>query len=412
MNDDAPRRLARMRAVAGGLLLAMLALFLLAGGLQARWEAFAYVRAFAEAAMVGALADWFAVAALFRRPLGLPIPHTAVIPRNKERIGDSLGRFVAEHFLPPEVIRARLADVDLAARAAGWLADPDQAARLAVQITALLPALLAALDTPRLRAWVREQLTDRLQAVDLAPLAADLLAELTADDRHQVLLDHALGEIAGLIAEKEELLRQKIRDHTGWLWQKLSVDERAFNGIMKAVEELLREVDADPGHELRRRFDLGVRNFIGRLRESPAYRERGAALQREILANPALHAHLEGLWADWRGRLLADLASPSPACAGHLQALCVHLGRSLAADGALRAAANDGLRELLAELAESQRQTLAQLIPETMRTWDAETLSRRLELQVGRDLQFIRINGTLVGGLVGLAIYSLSRLFA
>lgn len=401
-----------MRATATALLAVMFGVFLAARSLQAEWAGFAYLRAFAEAAMVGALADWFAVTALFRRPLGLPIPHTAVIPRNRERIGDSFGRFVEEHFLPPEVIRARLAGIDLAALGAVWLNDPARADALSRQLCTLLPALLEGLDERRLAGALRDRLTRELQSFDFAPLAADLLAELTAGRRHQILLDRALSEIAELIAEKEDVLRARIRDHTGWLWQKLAVDERAFNGVMNAIEELLSEVEANPGHELRQRFDTGVRNFIARLRESPAHGERSIALVRELLASPAIYVRLERLCGDWRDELLADLASPEPAARRHLRSLLVSLGDRLAADADLRATVNAWLRELIAEAAGAHRHTLAQLIPETMRTWDGDMMARRLEQQVGRDLQFIRINGTLVGGLVGLAIYSLDRLFA
>lgn len=409
-NPDRRQEFARMRAAATGLLAGMLLLFLAAGLLQSRHPWLAYVRAFAEAAMVGALADWFAVTALFRRPLGLPIPHTAVIPKNKDRIGESLGKFVEDHFLPPEVVRARLAEVDFGELAGRWLADQAHAASLAAQVTRLLPDFLRTLDDDQVRHSVSKQLAGRLEALEVASLLADILDALTADNRHQRLLDAALVHINALIAEKEPFIRQKIRDSTGWLWKKLSVDQRAFDGVMSAVEALMREVGEDAGHELRQRFDRAIGNFIRNLRESPDTRQRAEALKREIIGNATFQRGLEALWEDLRLYLLADTEAPESELRQHLKTATVRLGEALLANPDLRADLNPWLRETIAGLIESRRQEVARLIPDTVRTWDADTMTARLELQVGKDLQFIRINGTLVGGLVGLAIYSVSRL--
>ncbi|HZX32297.1 MAG TPA: DUF445 domain-containing protein [Rhodocyclaceae bacterium] len=408
-SDNRRREFVRLRAMATGLLVAMAVLFLTAGHFREAFPWLGYVRAFAEAAMVGALADWFAVTALFRHPLGLPIPHTAVIPKNKDRIGESLGKFVEEHFLPPEVVRARLAEVDFGDMAGRWLSDPAHAASLADQITQLLPGLLHSLDDDPVRTFIRDKLKERLDAVELAPLSADILDVLTADNRHQHLLDAALVHINGLVAEKEPYIRQKVRDSTGWLWKKLSVDRKAFDGIMGAVEDLMREVGEDAGHELRQRFDHALREFTGKLRESPEYRARAEAIKREILESPGFQASLEGVWEDLRLRLLADVQAPDSEIRRHIQTGVEKLGAALIADPALRESLNPWLRDTVAGLVESRREEMARLIPDTVRTWDADTMSERLELQVGKDLQFIRINGTLVGGLVGLAIYAVSK---
>ncbi|MBS1190478.1 MAG: hypothetical protein H6R10_2270 [Rhodocyclaceae bacterium] len=401
--------LRRSRAIATGLLAAMAALFLAAGHFQPAYPWLAYLRAFTEAAMVGALADWFAVTALFRHPLGLPIPHTAVIPRNKERIGDSLGKFVEEHFLPAEVIRARLAGIDFGELIARWLADPAHADILATQAIRLLPAFLRSLDDDRVRAFLRDKITERLAAAEVAPLTGDILVALTAGNRHQQLLDAGLRHLVAIIAEKEALIRQRIRDSTGWLWKRLNLDERAFNGIMTALEDLVQEVEEDAGHELRQRFDRTVQDFARNLKESPDTRRRAEAIKKEILGNPACQRALEDLWEDLRRHLLADAEGPSSEIREHLQAAIRHLGETLLADPSLRDDLDSWLREAIAGLLESRRREVARLIPDTMRTWDADTMTERLELQVGKDLQFIRINGTLVGGLVGLGIYALSR---
>jgi uncharacterized membrane-anchored protein YjiN (DUF445 family) len=408
--DSRRKEFFRMRALATGLLAGMFLLFLAAALLQAEYPWLGYVRAFAEAAMVGALADWFAVTALFRHPLGIPIPHTAVIPRNKERIGESLGTFVGEHFLPPDVVRAQLARVDLGELIGRWLADPDRAASLSNEAARLLPGLFEALDDERVRGFVRGKLSGRLEAVDLAPLAGDILAALAADRRHQRLLDAVLVQIAVLIMEKEPFIREKIRDSTGWLWKKLSVDQRAFNGIMRAIGQLLHDMGENAEHELRQRFDQVVEDFIRKLKESADYQERAEALKRQLLANPDFQYRLEELWEDLRLRLLADVKAPESEIRRLLQTAVVQLGEALLTQPSLREGLNPWLRDSLADLVESRRQEVARLIPDTMRTWDADTMAERLELQVGSDLQFIRINGTLVGGLVGLGIYTAAKL--
>lgn len=410
MSSDQRRELKKARGIATGLLVGMSGLFLLSSWLQPAYPGFGYVRAFAEAAMVGALADWFAVAALFRHPLGIPIPHTAVVPRNKDRIGESLGRFVEQNFLPPEIIRTRLAAVDFAGLLAGWLADPANAARLSEQLTAMLPNLLHGLDDERVRRFVRNEISARLEDIEIAPLAGEILDLLAAGNRHQLVLDEALRQSTAFIAEKEPFIRQKIRESTGWLWQKLSVDERAFNGIMDAIEAVVREVEDDADHELRQRFDRIVRDFARQLKESPGFREPAEALKREVVHNPAFQAYLGGIWDGEQARLLADIARPDSEIRQRLQAGVLHVGETLLDNPALHDKLNAWLREAIADLVEARRHEVARLIPDTVRTWDAETMAQRLELQVGRDLQFIRINGTLVGGLVGLLIYTASRL--
>lgn len=412
MSSDQRRELKKSRTIATGLLVGMTGLFLLASWLLPTYPGLAYVRAFAEAAMIGALADWFAVTALFRHPLGLPIPHTAVVPRNKDRIGESLGRFVEQNFLPPEVIRSRLAAVDFAGLLAGWLADPANAARVSAQLTAMLPDLLRGLDDEQIGRFVRDELSARLEDVDIAPLAGKVLDALMAGNRHQQMLEEALRQSTAFIAEKEPFIRQKIRDNTGWLWQKLSVDERAFNAIMDAIEAVVRNVEEDADHELRQRFDCIVRDFARDLRESPKYHEPAEAIKRDLIRNPAFQAYLAGMWDGERERLLADIAKPDSETRCHLQAAVLHAGETLIGNPALHDKLNAWLRQAIAELLEARRHEVARLIPDTVRTWDAETMAQRLELQVGRDLQFIRINGTLVGGLVGLAIFTASRLAA
>ncbi|MES2356501.1 MAG: DUF445 family protein [Pseudomonadota bacterium] len=399
------RELARTRMLATGLLLVMVVIFLIATSFQANYPWLGYLRAFTEAAMIGGIADWFAVTALFRRPLGLPIPHTAVIPRNKDRIGESLGNFVETHFFPKEVIEAKLANIDFAGLLANWLVDPKNATVISERIAGLLPHFLRALGDEEMRKLLRDQITTHIDEIDIAPLSGTILTALTVNNQHQALLDEAVKQSVALLIKKEPQIRERIRDATHWIWQKLSLDEKAFNVIMKAVQDVLHDLEKDPNHELRQQFDQAVQNFIRNLKDSPEYRDRAETIKREIVHNPLLQDYFSGIWDDIKRRMLLDIDAPDSEIKTRLQLVVIQFGETLISNTAFQDQFNGWLRKLIGDVIESRRHEIAQLIPETVHTWNAQTMSQRLELQVGKDLQFIRINGTFVGGLIGLLIY-------
>ena len=399
------KELARTRILATGLLLLMAIIFLVATAFQNKYEWLGYLRAFTEAALVGGLADWFAVTALFRRPLGLPIPHTAVIPRNKDRIGESLGNFVETHFFPAEVINAKLADIDFSSLLATWVVDSKNATAVSERIAILIPHFMHALDNEEMRKFFRDQITARADKIDIAPLLGTILAALTINNQHQTLLDEAVKESVALLTKKEPQIRERIRDATHWIWQKLSLDEKAFNIIMKAVHDVLQDLENDPNHELRQQFDEVVQNFIRNLKDSPEYRGRAETIKREVIRSPLLQEYFSGIWDDIKMRVLSDIDTPNSEIKARLQLTVIQFGKTLISNPAFRDQFNLWLRTLIRDLIESRKHEIARLIPDTVRTWDAKTMSQRLELQVGKDLQFIRINGTLVGGLIGLFIY-------
>lgn len=411
---DAPsvQRLRAMQRLALGLLLLAAALYVLTRVLESRHPGLGYLRAFCEAAMVGGLADWFAVTALFRRPLGLPIPHTAIVPANKDRIGDALGRFVEHNFLTADVVGAKLAEVDFAGRLAHWLAEPAHSAPLAGRLSQLLPALLDALEEAPARRFLQENAAALVRRVDLGPLLADLIEALATQGRHQGLLDELLRQAQRLLQEAEPGIRERVRAKTAWLWQRVGLDARVSDRMIEAVEEALQAVADDPDHPWRQRFTELAGDYAQALRHAPDYRERANALKAALLEHPLFTRYVGELWSALRHRVREDAERPDSALRGHLETGLVRLGQALEQDPAVRQALNAWARHSLTSLALARRHEVAQLIGQTVRGWDAGTVSEKLERAVGRDLQYIRINGTLIGGLVGLVLHALSHVLA
>jgi uncharacterized membrane-anchored protein YjiN (DUF445 family) len=395
---------------ANALLLAALLLYLVALYLAARHPLFGYLRAFAEAAMVGALADWFAVSALFRRPLGLPIPHTAVIPRNKDRIGAALGGFVERNFLAPDTLRAQLAQADFAAMFARWLERPKHRALIADYLAEQLPSVLDTVKDEDVRRLLANSVSERIRKLELAPLAAEMLSLLTAENRHQQLIDEMLLQAAALLKESEPTIRDRVRTRTGWLWRQLAVDSRITTHIMGAAEDALTELANDAQHPLRLRFDATVREFIDSLKTAPEYREKVETLKEQLLQHPALRDYLDGLWPDVRQALEEDAARPGSLMRRQLRKSLAMVAGVLLSDPALRARLNNWALNVVMELAESRRHEVSRLIASTVAQWDPSTMAAKIEHEVGDDLQYIRINGTLIGGLAGLLIYAVSHL--
>lgn len=402
--------LQRMRRLATGLLLAMVAVFIAARIAEVSVPWFGYIRAFAEAAMVGALADWFAVTALFRHPLGLPIPHTAIIPRNKDRLGASLGTFVQSNFLSPEILSDKIASWNIAGRVSEWLADPDNSSMVADKIVGAIPDVLTALNDDDVNHFIEVNITSRLRAVEVAPLAGNILQTLTANNKHQALFDAALRLAAGLLERNRELIRHKIREESPWYVPGF-VDTKIYEKIISRAEQTLADVNADPEHELRRQFHRATHEFIENLRTSVEYRERGEQLKEDLLNHPIVQQYFSRVWSDVKNKLLSDVARPDSAIREHIRRAVAGFGESLSRDEAMRDKINGWIRDAAISVLSTRRTEIAALISDTVRRWDAETVTRKMELQVGKDLQYIRINGTIVGGLVGLLIYTLSEIF-
>ncbi len=405
----------RMKLVAGLLLLFAALLYVVATGLQAVHPAWGYVASFAEAAMVGAIADWFAVTALFRRPLGLPIPHTAIIPRSKARIGRSLSTFITTHFLATPLVLAKLAELDLAGRLAGWLRHPANAEAVGRRLAGVAHFGVAALHDERVRAFVQEKALGRLRKFDLAPPLAQALEVLTSQGRHQAMLDELLVRLDSIM--QDEQTRALIADAISaeirtlrYLGLSRPVGGWSANKFVDGLSALIAEVAADPGHLIRQRFDEHVGEYIERLRQDPTYALEVERILAQLLEHPATSRYFQSLWQELTDWLEQDLASDDSRIGRRIVALCRGLGDALAADDAMRGWINEQLMAAAPAMLERYRGQIGHYIAQRVENWESHELVERLEQSVGKDLQYIRINGTLVGGLVGLLLHALTRL--
>lgn len=409
-------RAQRMRLFATGLLLFMAAAFFMFRHLtlaHPEWDApLGYAVAFTEAAMVGGLADWFAVTALFRHPLGLPIPHTAIIPVNKDRIADSMAMFLRENFLTPQVVARRLRGFNLAASAGAFLADPrrDEQSRLRAGAAGLFADVLESLDPDRMGGMVKAGLRTQLEKIDLAPLLAQMLDNAIADKRHLPVLENLLRKIGEVVEANAPMIREMIHQRANTVMRWTGLDERLANGVLDGTYRLLAEVIVQPDHPLRGKIDEALVKLSRDLREDPEMRARVERIKRELLENPAMAHWIDAMWERAREALLRAVRNPDKALAGTLGESIGQLGKALGDDPRLQLLVNRFARRTLVGVASRYGMEIVRLVSETVKRWDAKTVSDRIEGAVGRDLQFIRINGTVVGGLVGVAIHTLDRL--
>jgi len=406
--DATPPALRRMRLVAAGLLVLMAALYVAARAFDPFYPAAGFLRAFAEAAMVGGLADWFAVTALFRHPLGLPIPHTAIVPRNKDRIGDTLAQFLRDNFLVPGVVARRMRRLDVASSVGRWLANPPGGeGRLRRGASRLAADMLEAFDPQRLGGMVKSAMGTRLRAMQVAPLLGQALTAAMKEDRHVPLLDGVIRWAANVLTSNEHLIRQMVHDRAGGLMRWTGLDETLASKIIDGLDNLVSEMAGDPGHPLRAKAEEGLALLAFDLQHDPAMRARVETLKVELIENPAMQRWLDGLWEQARAGMLRVARDPDAALAGQLGDALRQLGETLQKDQGLRRTINRFVRRAAVGTAADYGDGIVRLVSETVRGWDARTITRRLENAVGRDLQYIRINGTLVGGLVGLIIHTI-----
>ncbi|WP_455851770.1 DUF445 domain-containing protein [Pantoea endophytica] len=377
------------------------------------------LKAIAEAAMVGALADWFAVVALFRR---VPVPfisrHTAIIPRNKDRIGENLGRFVQEKFLDTDSLLALIRRHDPSQMLAQWLNTPGNADRIGRHLLQVMRGFLDLTDDQRIQRFLRRAVHRALDKVDLTQSSALLLDSLTKNNRHQELLDAAVQQLLRLLHKPgtrefiaAQIVRWLKREHpikakmlpTEWL------GEHSADLVANAVDSILDQVALDQGHELRLGFDRAVQRLIDRLKTDPEMAERAETIKSWLKEDESFNRYIGELWQDLRGWLKDDLNSEDSRVQERVRLAALWLGETLAADEALRASMNQHLEDAARSVAPEFAAFLTRHISDTVKSWDARDMSQQIELNIGRDLQFIRINGTLVGGTIGLILYLLSQ---
>jgi uncharacterized membrane-anchored protein YjiN (DUF445 family) len=401
------RDLARMQAIATGLLALMAVVFVLASRYQLRWPGLAYLRAFSEAGMVGACADWFAVTALFRRPFGLPIPHTAVIPRNKDRIGEALGGFIAENFLNEAVLQDKLCALEVGRWGGAWMQKPANARRLATRIAVVLPEVIQAAPKGAFGELARSALLAAVRATPAAPMAGKILDGLWRDGYGEEIIDRGLAFAVGYLSENKAALSERIAA-TAESWLSRWIDRLLVGRMIEALLRTLEEM-RDPGHRLRRQLSVLARRWIRRLRTDPDLRDQVERLKATLLAHPAFAAQLEEAQQALEARIAGELAADRRGLAQRLERAIRALGDWLAEQSPARDQLNAWARELVTGVIAPRRQQIGRFVAEVVAGWDARSVTEKLELQVGKDLQYIRINGTLVGGLVGVLIFAVAR---
>jgi uncharacterized membrane-anchored protein YjiN (DUF445 family) len=402
---------AGMKVVATGLLVVMALLFVAARAVEHAYPAASWVKAFAEAGMVGGMADWFAVTALFRHPLGLPIPHTAIIPRNKDRIGEALANFLKENFLIAPVVARRMRNIDLAGAAGRFLQAPQgQETRIRRGASRLIGDLAESLDDERLGGLVKGAISARLKKMEVAPLLGHALASAINEDRHVPLLEAAIRWMARALDANEELIREMVHKRANWVLKLAGIDGRIADSIVDGLKKLTIEMGTDPAHPVRVRVEAALVQLANDLQTNADTRARVETMKDDLLANRSVGLWIDTMWQKGRAAIISAARNPDAAMAGKMGEVLRSMGQSLERDPGMRRSINQFARRAVAGMAASYGGSIVKLVSETVRGWDARTVTDRLEGAVGRDLQYIRINGTLVGGLVGLVLHLLDRL--
>ncbi len=397
-----------MKMIATGMLVVMAGVYVATRIIGPIHPLVGFVKAFAEAAMVGGLADWFAVTALFRHPLGLPIPHTAIIPRNKDRIGDTLATFLRDNFLTPAVVARRMRGLDVAGAAGRFLASEDRggSGRLRDGASRLLADILESLDDDRLGGMAKTAVAERLRRMDVSPLLGQTLTAAIREGRHVPLLDGIINRASLIIASNEDIIRDMVHERAGRILRWTGLDENVSNAVITGLNKLVFDMADTPDHPLRLKINEMLEDLAFDLQNNEVMQARVQGLKDELVDNPAMQAWIDGLWQQGRAALLRAARDPDKAMAGKLGDTLRQLGQTLQTDDRIRTTINRFARRAAVGATASYGDGIVKLVSDTIRSWDVGKVTERVETAVGRDLQYIRINGTLVGGLVGLTIHA------
>lgn len=411
--DDAVKRreLRRMKAIATGFLLFATAVYLFCRWQESRGagEWVGYVRAASEAGMVGALADWFAVTALFRHPLGLRIPHTAIIKKKKDQLGSSLGNFVGENFLAPDVVSQKVRAAQVPLRVGTWLAEPAHAERVAGETATLLRGFVGILRDEDVQQIIDNTIVRRIAEPEWGPPIGKVLAELLAENRQLPLLD-LLAERAHQWALGSQETIDRIIDRDSPSWSPKFVDLLLGERIHRELVEFTWKVRSNPDHEVRRAVNRFLVDFAQDLQHDPVTMAKAEKVKTELMGRKEVTGAAEAAWKVAKRMILESADDPNSALRAKTRDTVIRLGERLRDDADLRAKVDGWLDSGVRYVSANYTQEITAIITETVARWDADEASRKIELQVGRDLQFIRINGTVVGALAGLAIYAVSQL--
>lgn len=406
---DQALALRRMKLLATSLLVLMAGLFLVAHLFEPKYPLLSWVRAFAEAATVGALADWFAVTALFRHPLGLPIPHTAIVAANKERIGRSLGRFVERNFLSEEALAPKLRQWNPARQAASWLAEPPHAEQVARGMTASAPEFLDAFSDSQLQTFATKVASGFATRIEAAPLLGTLLDVLTSTGKHEELIDKLLRATEVFLERHRHFLRETVREGLPWYIPNF-VHDQVYAAVLERAKVTLHDMNHDHAHPFRGELRALIARLSKELRESPAMAASVRRLLDAVVNDETVGNYLKDVGRDLRLVITKDLLREDSHLRQALQRSILIFASEVSRDESIQARINERLERGLLQFAARRGAAVAELIGDTVQRWDTATVVRKLELQVGRDLQYIRLNGTIVGGLVGVCLHLVTEL--
>ncbi len=367
-----------------------------------------YLQAGAEASLVGGLADWFAVVALFRHPLGIPIPHTAIITERKEQFGETLGDFIHSSFLTPDAVAERVRGAQVGGRTSRWLSSPPNAEKVAGHLLGGAVEVVDLLEDEAVHDVLERVLRERIESASVVPMVGRALGALTKEGRHTEVVDSALRGLDRYLDEHRDELRDRFRDQAPW-WLPGAVEDRIFERLVDGVRAVLDDMAHDRGHGLRRQLDARILTFVDDLQTSPTLRAKGEQLTRDLLQRPELREWVASVWADAKRTLREHAADPASVLHHQLAEAIVSVGQRLEQEPALAAKVDDAAEAAARYVVEHFGSEITQLVSTTIARWDGEETSQRLELLLGPDLQFIRINGTVVGGLAGLALHGIAQ---
>ncbi|MDJ0613191.1 MAG: DUF445 family protein [Rhizobiaceae bacterium] len=377
--------------------------------LETRYPALGFVAAFAEAATIGGIADWYAVVALFKHPMNLPFPHTAIIPNNQHRIGDNIGRFIENNFLASDPIREKLEEVDFAEEIAQWLSERSKSHSLAEFSTRLVPQMLHAVDQKGLVDFASDKIRTELEKTNLAPLVGEVMDTLANDRRQQQLMNELLTAIHRFLTDEEALesIRKKVSDELPALLNLFRADRMLMNRIIKAASALLEEIKENPDHELRAEFERFLKEYVIRLKRSKRFANRVELMKKQVLNRPEFKEIAQHTWGNIRTFLEEDVRSANPKLTSRLTDILIDAGENLKSEPKLRQEINDGMVTFLSGFVESQKENISIFVSDQVKSWDFRQLTLLIEANIGKDLQYIRFNGMLIGGLVGLVLHIL-----
>jgi uncharacterized membrane-anchored protein YjiN (DUF445 family) len=405
------QELDKMKRLATGLLLLVSIIYLVSAYYEAHYHWVGYLNATAEAAMVGAIADWFAVTALFRHPLGVKIPHTAIIPNRKDEIATQFGEFVQDNFLSETVITDKIRSMALSRRVANWVIEPDNARAVADQITAGLAGVVKVINDDDIQHMIEKRVQEKIRTTSFAPIIGDLLSFITSGKRQQELFDGAVGMGLYMLEDSDRDIREKVGQETPW-WFPSSVDRAIYERIIRSVSKMMYEMQVDIYHPLRVRMIKVINQFLDDLKHSEDIKVKEISIKEDLLKQPAVNDFTSSLWHDMRDALLRQSENPDAELKHAIEQSVIKFGESILEDSMLAEKIDGWAEDSARYLFNTYGHEIASLISGTIEDWDPIATSERIEEQIGKDLQFIRINGTVVGGLVGLSIHSVRELSA